>query len=446
MKDFPHVPWHTTLLNLMRFVSNPIPILQSYHKQYGSTIRIKIGGVVPSIISTDPAFAQQVLQKHHRKYKKSAIQTEHLGRFLGMGLLTSDGDFWLRQRRLIQPGFHRDRLEGIAQIMNEVIDRFMIEFQRKLEHENPVDITPAMMKLTFQIVAASLFGTNLKEKDLDYLSHLITEIQGFIVKQVRLPFMRPYFKWSGTIRHYENMANEGGNLIMNYIRDRRENGPSKDDLLQMLLDARYEDTGEGMSDQQIKDESFVLFAAGHETTANALSWTLYLLCKHPEVVQKIRQEAAEVLGDKKPSFSDLPRLTYLMQVIEESMRLYPPAWITDRTAIEDDEFQGVHISKGSMVVPFIYGVHHAEENWPQPEQFRPERFDKSRGDKPGFRYLPFGGGPRLCIGNSFALMEMQLILSRLLQRYDISLAPGQLIEAQPLVTLRPRYGIRVVFG
>jgi cytochrome P450 len=214
----------------------------------------------------------------------------------------------------------------------------------------------------------------------------------------------------------------------------------------MLLDARYEDTGEGMNEKQLLDETLILFVAGHETSANALTWTWYLLSQHPEAVVKIRREIVEKIGDRPPEFADLPKLEYLTQVIEESMRLFPPAWITDRVAVDDDQYNGIDIPKGIAVVTYIYGAHHSPDYWPEPEKFIPERFSKENKKKQApFSYLPFGGGPRLCIGNNFAMMEMQLALARLVPRYDFQLAEGQSIELQPLITLRPKNGIMMKF-
>lgn len=443
--NIPHIPLSTSLYHIFQFVKNPIPILQAYHEQYGLTFMMKLGGTIPSIISSDPAFAKHVLQKNHRNYRKSLVQTKHLKNFLGNGLLTSEGPYWLRQRRLIQPGFHKNRLQAIVDIMNQVTDRFLESLTEKVRYKSELDISPEMMRLTFSIVAESLFSTSVKEKELDYLSEVVTTIQEFIIKQVRLPFLNPWFKISGAFAKHKRLSEEAGEVVMKYIQERRESGEVRDDLLQMLLDSCYEDTGEGMSNQQIRDESFVLFVAGHETTANALSWIFYLLSKHPDVLEKIKAEEKEILNGHKPSFDNLPKLSYLTQVIEESMRLYPPAWITDRVALEDDEIEGVFIPKGSIIVPFIYGVHLAEHNWPEAKKFDPERFNKAtQKERPGFKYLPFGGGPRLCIGNSFAMMEMQVVITRILQSFHFELVKHQTIEMEPLITLRPRYGIKLL--
>ena len=438
----PAVPRLRSLRNAFRFVNNPIPVFDQYMLENGETFSFFLaGGPQKGIVSAEPAFIQHILQKNHRNYRKSKIQTETLARYLGHGLLTSEGDYWLRQRRTIQPGFHRKKLEALSGIILKVIDTYIEGFDKQ---KTTVDIYQQMMELTLRIVANSLFSNNLKEEDLHLIGHHITAIQEFIIRQIRQPYFNPWFHLSGMHRKYKRMSEEVNGTILNFIRERKATGGQYDDLLQMLLDVRYEDTREGMTDRQLVDESAILYVAGHETTANAMAWMFYLLSQHPEAVQKIREEVVKVLGEAPPSFADLPKLEYTLQVVEESLRLYPPAWITDRIAIEDDTIEGYHIPAGTMIIAYIYGAHHSPKRWEAPEEFRPERFSKAqKAGRESFSYLPFGGGPRLCIGQSFALMEMQMILARMVPRFDFKLLPDQQIELQPLVTLRPRYGIKM---
>lgn len=216
------------------------------------------------------------------------------------------------------------------------------------------------------------------------------------------------------------------------------------DLLQMLMDARYEDNGEAMSNQQLLDEVKILFVAGHDTSGNALSWTLYLLAKYPEWQKRLQKEVDEVLNGSVPGVMDLKALEQVTQVIQESMRLFPPAWITDRMSIAEDHYQGVDIEKGTLLITFLYGAHHHPDHWGDPESFRPERFSVGQRDQiNSAAYLPFGAGPRLCIGNSFAMMEMQLVLSRLMQRYTFQLTPNTKIDKLALITLKPKHGVRL---
>lgn len=442
----PQIPRYRALYNTMRFVRDPIALINEQLSRLGPSFYTYLGGVYRGLVTTDPEVIQYVLQKNNRNYLKSPMHFERVSHFLGHGLLTSEGDYWLRQRRLIQPGFHRSRLAALTRIMQEVIDEFMDKFDKELARNPTVDTYKYMMELAFSVVARSLFSADLKESELQRMAHLITVLQEFIIRQIRQPYLNWWFKLSGKLRRHEKLASEFDKLIQGIIRERRQSGQHYDDLLQMLLDTRYEDTGEGMTDRQLFEETAILFVAGHETSANALAWTWYLLAQHPEVVQKARQELQEVLGDRAPAFEDLPRLQYLSQIIDESMRVYPPAWITDRIAIEDDECKGIPIPKGIVVVTYFYGTHHSPLLWEDPERFDPDRFspENAKRQKP-YAYLPFGGGPRLCIGNNFATMEMQLTLAAMLRRYDFECVPGQKVEAQALITLRPKNGIRMRF-
>ncbi len=444
VKVIPVVSRIKALINLRPFIANPIEVLDIYGKEHGDTFEIFMGGIERALITTNPKIIRHILQKNNRNYKKSHIQNNTLGRFLGNGLLTSEGEYWLKQRRLIQPGFHKTKLEGLTKIMSSVIDNYFNDLDTQIKSKPLVDSYEVMMELAFLTVAKSLFSTSVKEGDLRRLNNNLTLLQEFIIKQIRVPFLAPWFKISGTLKKHDRISKDSKDLVLGYIQERRASGQSQDDLLDMLLAARYEDNNEGMSDEQLLDETLILFVAGHETTANALAWITYLLTKHPETIKKIRKELQDCIENKNPTFSDLPKLKYLRQVIEESMRLYPPAWITDRVAIADDEIDGYKIPKGKLVVPYIYGVHRSEKFWEKPSAFIPERFEAARKkEQTPFAYLPFGGGPRFCIGQSFAMMEMQLIVAAFVQRYDFELEPGQEITTKPLVTLRPKDGVKL---
>lgn len=439
----PRIPRWISLRNSLRFAYNPIATLDQYVAEYGPTFEFYLGGMVKGILTTDPGLAQHVLQKEHRKWRKSPIQTERMGYFLGNGLLTSDGDYWLRQRRLIQPGFHRKRLAGLTAIMNQEVDDFLDRrFEPALAAGQPIDMSPMMMELAFRVVAKSLFTTALTEEDLTLLADTVTVVQSFIARTFRQPYLIPWFRFSGQYREHKELSDRFEGVILKYIQGRRSSGERNDDLLQMLLEARYEDTGEGMTDRQLVEESAILFVAGHETTANALSWAWFLLGQHPEVVERLRREHEAVLGGREPAFEDLPKLEYTQQVIDEAMRLFPPAWITDRLCVEDDQYGELPLPKGSRVVAYIWGIHRRPGLWDEPGVFRPERFSRERRKEyHPFAYMPFGGGPRLCIGNNFALMEMQLVLVKMLRRYELEWSPGFEPELQPLITLRPRNGV-----
>jgi cytochrome P450 len=366
-----------------------------------------------------------------------------MGHFLGKGLLTTHGEAWRTQRRLIQKGFDRRQLDGLSGIMHDSLAESMRGFDRQVSL-GPVDIYPHLMKMTFAMVARSLFGARLQDEDIDTVSHTICTVQEFIVRQTLQPYLNPWFEVSGDLRRHEAMRAEADAILMRYIKARRQQEPGHD-LLQTLLDARYTD-GEGMSDELVLSESMQLLVAGHETSSNALSWLFYLLSSHPDCLDRVRQELDTVLGGAPLSPMDLPQLDYTTQVIQEGLRLYPPFWIIDRLAVDDDHAGGFDIPKGSTVIVYVYGAHHAPRYWQDPETFDPERFLKGNEKlRAPFTYLPFGGGPRVCIGNHYAMLQILMIVSELLRRYDFELTPGQTIQARPMVILRPKHGIRMSF-
>lgn len=440
----PTIPRMRSLFNSFKFVVNPIPYIQESIEEFGDTYKMYMGGMVKGIVTRDPLFIQHVLRNNHRGYEKSKLQTKTVAKYVGNGLLTSTGDYWLRQRRLIQPGFHKNKLKALVNIMNKVIDKSISHMDQFADQNKVAEVDQLMMELTLGVVSKTLFNTNSNEAELKILGDNITAIQQFIIKEIRQPFLVPYFHLTGKMKKHLNLALETQQIILKVIQQRKASGEKFGDLLDMLLEARYEDTNEGMSDKQLLEESLILFLAGHETSANALTWVLYLLSQHPEDVLKLRTEIKEVLGDREAQFEDLPKLIYTTQVINESLRLYPPAWVTDRVALKDDEYNGLKIQKGSMIVIYIYGAHRSEKLWNKPKEFRPERFTKENiKSKPAFAFMPFGGGPRLCIGNNFAMMEMQLAIVKMIRRFDFQLDPNQKIDINPLITLRPRYGMKM---
>ena len=432
----PHIPRWKTLFNSFRFVRDPLPLLQENVHNYGSTYRLHMGGLFPAIFTQNPGLIRHVLQKNHRNYIKSPVHFDKLAHFLGRGLLTSEGDFWLRQRRLIQPGFHRQRLAQLVPNMVSVIDEHLDGLNDRRE-AGPIDMYPEMMTLTFNVIARSIFSQSIPQHELDVLSKNITELQEFVIRQIRQPFLNPLFRINGALKRHEQLRDANNAITLSYIEARRNEEPH-DDLLQMLLDARYEDTGEAMLPRQVQDEVTILFVAGHDTSANALAWFWYLLGRHPAVEARIREEISSLRG-RAPEFSELSDFPYTLAAIEETMRLYPPAWITDRQAVTDDHYDGLDIPKGTYLITYFYGLHHNPTYWSEPEAFRPERFLASaKKEHEPYTYLPFGGGPRMCIGNHFSLMEMQLVVIRMLQRFKLRPVNEEKVVPLPLVTLRPR--------
>ena len=423
---------------------NPVKVLSRYTRDFGDTFRFYLGGLKEAIVTIDPAVIQHVLKNNSENYKKSEIQVKRMGHFLGKGLLTTHGEAWRTQRRLIQKGFDRKQLDALSSIMQDSLADSMMEFDRQVK-SGPVDIYPQLMKITFAMVARSLFGARLRDEDIELVSHTICTVQEFIVRQTIQPYLNPWFEVSGELRRHEEMRTRADAILLEYIKKRR-NEPPGQDLLQTLMDARYSD-GEGMSDELILSESMQLLVAGHETSSNGLSWLLYLLSSRPDVLEKVRQEFDSILGDSPLSHGDVPKFEYVTQVIQEALRLYPPFWMIDREAVADDQVGDIVIPAGSMVIVYVYGAHHAPRYWQNAEDFDIDRFTKANDKlRAPFTYLPFGGGPRGCIGGNYAMLQILMILSDLLRKYDFQLAPGQTIEARPMVILRPKNGIRMTFS
>ena len=423
---------------------NPLTILDRYHQAFGDTFRFYLGGLKEAIVTIDPAVIQHVLKTNHENYQKSDIQVKRMGHFLGKGLLTTHGEAWKTQRRLIQKGFSSKQLDALSSIMQASLADSLRTFDARIQ-AGPVDIYPHMMEITFSMVARSLFGARLREQDVDLVSNTICTVQEFIVKQTLQPYLNPWFQVSGKLRRHDEMRTTADAVLMGYIKKRRNEAPAED-LLQTLLDARYHD-GEGMSDELVLSESMQLLVAGHETSSNSLSWLLYLLSSRPGVLERMRQEFDAVLGDAPLNHADVPRLEFSTQVVQESLRLYPPFWMIDRIAMQDDRVGETIIPAGSTVIVYVYGAHHASAHWPDPHQFDVDRFTKgSEKLRTPFTYFPFGGGPRGCIGLHYAMLQILMILAELLRRYDFVLPPGQTIEARPMVILRPKHGIRMTFA
>ena len=447
-KEIPFIPFLENVVSIPTLVNNPIPVFKEKLKKYGKIYQVNATIAQNIIVTNHPPFINHILQSNHRNYIKSEIQTEGLAQYIGYGLLTTNGSYWLRQRRLIQPGFHRQKLVNIVHIMNDEIDDFIEEMRLNYAKSGKAfDLSEEMMRLTFKVVAKALFSRSIDEEELMRTGEIITAVQKYFVRKARMPFMKPWYQLIGREQRTNRLKEEADALLMEKIKTRKkEDGKIKhDDLLEMLLDARYEDTNEGMSMQQVKDESAILLVAGHETSANALSWLFYLLTQNPKAQQKMVEEGNQLFQKKKEiGFNDLQQLTFTRQCVDETMRLYPPAWAIDRKALEDDEIEGYKIPKGGTVIAFLYGAHHNPNYWKNPEDFIPERFaPENITSEQKKAYFPFGGGPRLCIGNNFALMEMQIAAAKIWHHFEVELIPNQDIDLQPLVTLRPRNGIKV---
>ncbi len=414
---------------------DPLGYFTKIVREYGDVVGLRVLNFRILLIN-HPNDIEEVLVNHPRKFVKGRVLQANK-RVFGKGLLTSEGDFWLRQRRLAQPAFHRARIAGYASTMVEYTERLLHEWQNGEER----DIHKEMMRLTLQIVGKTLFDADVERdaQDVGKSLELLLELGANFRRTIFIPQWLP----TPTNLRFERAIRQIEKVLYRIIAEKRASGHDAGDLLSMLLAAQDED-GSRMTDQQLRDEAITLFLAGHETTANALSWTWWLLAQNPGVETKLHAELRAVLGGRAPSIDDLPKLVYTNHVITESLRLYPPAWGTARTAIEDLEIAGYAVPKGSGV-SFVQWTVHRDPRWYEaPEEFRPERWEGDLLKRiPRFAYFPFGGGPRQCIGNSFALMEAALILATVAQQYRFRLVEGHPVTPLASITLRPRHGIRV---
>ena len=456
----PPGPSGRDLLNDLRDLQiNPLSVLLRSTRKYGDFVRLTIGPWNIYLVN-HPEYIQQVLQSNNRNYTKDTFQYNMLRTVTGNGLLTSDGPFWLRQRRLVQPAFHRQRILEFGEIITNATQKILQSWKHTAGPNAHVDIDAEMMRLTLEIIGKALFGVDLSGEAGEIARAVLTALDHIIYRS-RHPFSPPLSVPTQRNRRFKEAMRRLDQAVYAIIQQRRskvlpdpqdsKTSDAQVDLLSRLLQARDEETGEAMDDRQLRDEVITLIIAGHETVASALTWTWHLLSDHPEIEEKMHEELTGVLSGRIPTSADLPQLSFTRMVFQEALRLYPPAWIITRKALKDDEFavpgsdrERYLVPSGSLVVISPYSMHRHPRFWEQPETFSPERFS-ARGStqQPKFAYLPFGGGPRLCIGDGFARVEAVLILATIAQQYRFQEVPDHPVEVEPLVTLRPRNGLQM---
>ncbi|NWF69923.1 MAG: cytochrome P450 [Chloroflexi bacterium] len=407
-------------------------------RRYGDVAALWFGPY-RSYIVNHPDHAHTLLVSEAEHYHKDRTLKAVMKPVLGGGIFLSDGAFWKRQRKLVQPAFHSKRIGAYAQVM---VDYTLAAAQR-WQSGQVYDVDREMTALTMNIVAKTLFDADVSG-DAREVGEVITTV--LELTNLRFNSLIPIPDWLPTSanRKLQKAVKRLDELIYGFINERRKSNEDKGDLLSMLLLAQ-DDDDKHMTDKQVRDEAMTLFGAGHETTAVALTWTWYLLAQHPEIEQKLLGELDRVLGGRAPTLADLPNLQYTEMILKESMRLYPPAWVTTREAVEDVQVGGYTLEKGSIILINIFGIQRDTRFFADPEAFRPERFS-AENEKliPKYAYIPFGGGPRVCIGNQFAMMEAKLILATLAQRFQLRVAPGHVVKPERVFTLRPKYGLRMV--
>jgi cytochrome P450 len=419
---------------------NPIPQMDFFIKKYGDIFSLSVPTTKVAVISS-PEYARYVLLDNNKNYTKS-LAYDLLRLLLGNGLLTSEGEFWKKQRKLIQPAFHKRKLEGLTAMMIERAEQAADKFTKYAATGEYFNVLPEMNALTLDVISKAIFSAGVDDK-ADLVGRQIALLNEYTMDKLQRPIRIPAIIPTPFNVKERRAMQILDSVVFEIIEKRRKEGVSKDDLLSMLMDARDEETGESMNNQQLRDELMTIFVAGNETTSNSLTWTLYLLSQNPEAEKKMMDEIDEKLdAGITLGFNTVNDFHYVKQVIEESMRLFPPAWSVGRRTIEDDEIGGYRIEKlTNVLIPLIY-LHRSEKYWDEPAKFKPERFaPEKRNSIDRFVYFPFGGGPRLCIGNNFAILEMQLIIITLYRRFRFELLPGFKVEGEPVVTLKPRHGM-----
>ncbi|HYL35101.1 MAG TPA: cytochrome P450 [Bryobacteraceae bacterium] len=423
--------------NLPAFRSRPIQFLMRVARQYGDLPYFRLGPYHVHLVN-HPDFVREIFITQQNNFIKSrALQRARI--LLGEGLLTSEGEFHTRQRRLVQPAFHRERLAAYADVMTE----YAIRWRERWKPGSTVNVTDEMMRLTLAIVGQTLFSADVESEASEIGQALTIVLKMFRV--LMLPFSEYLEKLPlPSIRRFDKARQRLDATIYGLILERRKSGRDTGDLLSMLLLTQDEEAGGGMTDQQVRDEALTLFLAGHETTANALTWTWYLLSQNPHCERRLHEEIDMVLQGRAPQLADLSKLRYTEMVFAEALRLYPPAWAIGRMAKKPFELGGTQIAAKSILILSPYVMQRDPRWFPDPERFDPERWTPELRDaRPKFSYFPFGGGARVCIGERFAWMEGILILATLAQKWRLRLAPGQRVEPLPLITLRTRYGMRM---
>ncbi len=409
---------------------------------YGDIIRLKIGSDDVYLL-THPDMAEQVLQMNNRNYIKGDL-LEKLREVAGNGLFTSEGEFWRKQRRMMQPAFHRTLIAGFGDMMVDETDALIERWAGHAASGESFRIDGDITGLTLTIVAKALFTTSMTPDDLTTVTETIGPLLEEVNRRQRRPFDLREKLPTAENRAFDHNLERANALIHRIIDNRRQHPGDYKDLLQMLMDMRDEDTAEGMSDQQLRDEVITLFVAGHETTATALSWAFMLLSEQSTARVELQKEVDTVLAGRRPTADDYPNLPYTLAVFEETMRLYPPVTMIPRTLLDTDTLGGYAVPKGASVVINTYALHHHPDFWENPEGFDPTRFfpENTKG-RHQFAYVPFSRGPRFCIGEPFAKLEATMVLARMTQKFDLNLTPGQNIEMRPISTLRPEPGVFV---
>lgn len=436
----PGPPGHFLLGHLREFRDDVLGLVVRSAAEYGDIVRVRLGPQVVHLLN-HPDLASHVLQKNSANYDKLTRSSASIRNVTGESLLTCNGEFWKRQRRMDQPAFHHRQIAGFAEKMTTATAAMLARWQARENPDDPLDIASEMARLTYSIVGLTLFSFDT-DRDAETIERAMRTLLPHLFERLGQVIQPPLWLPTPANRRFHRALADVDRVVYRIIASHREEiarGETFNDLLALLMQARDPDTGAALGDAQLRNETITFLLAGHETTANCLTWTFHLISKHPEIERQLLDEISTVLGDRTPTVEDLPKLVLTRRVIQESMRLYPPIWIIERRAIGEDTIAGYRIPKGSSVVIAPYALHRHPGFWESPETFDPSRFEQ----KPPAAYLPFGAGPRFCIGNEFAMMETTLITAMVLRQFHLAMVAAHPVEPMPDITLRPKFGMRM---
>jgi cytochrome P450 len=424
--------------NLREFTEDRLGTLARWAREHGDVVSARFGPKRILFVN-HPDIVEDVLVHQNRKFIKH-YRLRQAKLTLGEGLLTSEGEIWRARRKLVQPAFHRERIAAFGDLMVDFTERLIAPWKDGQAR----DLQAHMMRLTLEIVAMALFGAELGGESAEVGAAMETLMHNFVASIAKALIVPRWLPTPGNLR-VAAAVRRLDRVLYHIIARRRESGEDRGDLLSMLLRAQDEESGRRMTDRQLRDECMTLFLAGHETTANTLSWACFLLSQHPEAEAKLHEEVDQVLAGRRPTLADLPRLPYTENVVNEALRLYPPAWMLGREPTEPVELGGYRVAKGTTIFMTAYVIHRDPRWYDDPDAFHPERWaDGLLHRIPRYAYFPFGGGPRICIGNSFALMESALVLATMARKYRLRLAPDAVVEPLPSMTLRPAHGLNML--
>ncbi len=439
----PPAPPGYLLFQLPKLQHQPIAYLGQMWREHGDLVRLRIMPGFALFIAMHPDHVEHIVSIHQNRYPKADFFLKPMGLVQGQGLFSSEGESWLRNRRLMQPAFHQKQLANLHAVILSAVQSLAAEWAEKPDGA-VIDIAAEMTRITLKIVSLALFSVDISD-DSDRLGQAFRTALEYVYYRLNTPLALPLWIPSARNRSFRGAKQTLDRVVLEIIQSRRQDPTPRHDLLSMLLAAQEEETGEGMSDRQLLDEVITLINAGHETTATTLAWTWHLLGTHPDVMANLVSEVQTVLNGNPPTFETLPKLQYTRRVLDEALRLCPPGiGLAPRAALEDDEIQGYFIPKGAVFNVATYFTSRHPEFWNDPERFDPDRFLPEQVTKRSkFAYIPFGAGSHTCIGKNFALMEAVMILATISQQFRIELVPNQPIEIDPRFTLRPKYGIKV---